>query len=30
MTDNGAQIGLVLDCADPERLAGFWAPPWAT
>ena len=26
MTDNGAQIGLVLDCADPEWLAGFWAP----
>ena len=26
MTDNGAQIGLVLDCADPERLAEFWAP----
>jgi len=19
-------IGLVLDCVDPERLAGFWAP----
>jgi predicted enzyme related to lactoylglutathione lyase len=26
MTANGAQIGLVLDCADPERLAEFWAP----
>jgi predicted enzyme related to lactoylglutathione lyase len=26
MTDNGAQIGLVLDCADPEQLAEFWAP----
>ena len=25
MTDQ-AQIGLVLDCADPERLAEFWAP----
>lgn len=21
-----AQIGLVLDCADPARLAEFWAP----
>src|SRR5207245_10115825 len=21
-----ATIGLVLDCADPEALAGFWAP----
>ena len=21
-----AQLGLVLDCADPERLAAFWAP----
>jgi predicted enzyme related to lactoylglutathione lyase len=21
-----ATLGLVLDCADPERLAGFWAP----
>ena len=20
-------IGLVLDCADPERLAESWAPP---
>jgi predicted enzyme related to lactoylglutathione lyase len=20
-----AQLGLVLDCADPERLAGFWS-----
>jgi predicted enzyme related to lactoylglutathione lyase len=26
MTDNGVQIGLVLDCVDPERLAEFWAP----
>ena len=26
MTDNDAQLGLVLDCADPERLAEFWAP----
>jgi predicted enzyme related to lactoylglutathione lyase len=26
MTDNGAQLGLVLDCADPEALAAFWAP----
>ena len=26
MTDNGPQIGLVLDCADPETLAEFWAP----
>ena len=26
MTDNQAQIGLVLDCADPERLAEFWGP----
>jgi predicted enzyme related to lactoylglutathione lyase len=27
MTDNSAPgMGLVLDCADPERLAGFWAP----
>jgi predicted enzyme related to lactoylglutathione lyase len=26
MTDNGPQLGLVLDCADPERLAEFWAP----
>jgi hypothetical protein len=26
MTDKGAQIGLVLDCADPEKLAEFWAP----
>ncbi|RNL79441.1 VOC family protein [Nocardioides marmorisolisilvae] len=23
---SGAQLGLVLDCADPERLAEFWAP----
>jgi len=21
----GARVGLVLDCADPERLAEFWA-----
>jgi len=21
-----AQLGLVLDCADPERLAEFWGP----
>jgi predicted enzyme related to lactoylglutathione lyase len=21
-----ARLGLVLDCADPEALAGFWAP----
>jgi predicted enzyme related to lactoylglutathione lyase len=27
MTDNPAPgMGLVLDCADPERLAEFWAP----
>jgi predicted enzyme related to lactoylglutathione lyase len=26
MTDNSVQIGLVLDCADPEALAEFWAP----
>ena len=26
MTDSGMQIGLVLDCADPEALAEFWAP----
>ena len=26
MTDNGARIGLVLDCANPEALAEFWAP----
>lgn len=26
MTDSVAQLGLVLDCADPERLAAFWAP----
>ena len=26
MPDHGSQIGLVLDCADPERLAQFWAP----
>lgn len=26
MTYAVAQLGLVLDCADPERLAEFWAP----
>lgn len=26
MTDSALQIGLVLDCADPETLAAFWAP----
>lgn len=26
MTESGPQIGLVLDCAEPERLAEFWAP----
>ena len=26
MTDGVAQLGLVLDCADPERLGEFWAP----
>ncbi|HEX6237852.1 MAG TPA: VOC family protein [Acidimicrobiales bacterium] len=27
MSDNFERgIGLVLDCADPERLAAFWAP----
>jgi predicted enzyme related to lactoylglutathione lyase len=26
MTDGVARLGLVLDCADPERLAEFWAP----
>jgi len=26
MTDGVAQLGLVLDCSDPERLAEFWAP----
>lgn len=26
MTDDGAQIGLVLDCADPQALAAFWGP----
>jgi hypothetical protein len=25
MTDDHT-IGLVLDCADPDRLAAFWAP----
>ena len=25
MTDGVAQLGLVLDCADPERLAELWA-----
>lgn len=29
MTDD-VQLGLVLDCADPERLAQFWAPVSAT
>jgi len=23
---DAVQLGLVLDCADPERLAEFWAP----
>jgi predicted enzyme related to lactoylglutathione lyase len=26
MTDPTPAIGLVLDCADPEGLAEFWAP----
>ena len=26
MTDPTPGIGLVLDCTDPQRLAGFWAP----
>jgi Glyoxalase-like domain len=27
MTDNSTpSMGLVLDCADPQHLAGFWAP----
>lgn len=26
MTQPTAQLGLVLDCADPEELAEFWAP----
>jgi len=26
MTNAVAQLGLVLDCEDPERLAEFWAP----
>lgn len=26
MGDDGVRIGLVLDCADPEALAAFWAP----
>ena len=26
MTAPTPEIGLVLDCADPERLAEFWAP----
>jgi predicted enzyme related to lactoylglutathione lyase len=26
MSHGGVRIALVLDCADPERLAGFWAP----
>ena len=23
--DAGIELGLVLDCADPDRLVGFWA-----
>lgn len=26
MSDDSVQIGLVLDCADPEALAAFWGP----
>ena len=26
MAEHVPEIGLVLDCADPERLAGFWGP----
>ena len=26
VTEHTPQIGLVLDCADPEALAEFWAP----
>ena len=26
MTEPTAQIGLVLDCGDPEKLAQFWGP----
>jgi predicted enzyme related to lactoylglutathione lyase len=26
MSKSVAHLGLVLDCADPERLAEFWAP----
>jgi predicted enzyme related to lactoylglutathione lyase len=26
MSDDGVRIGLVLDCADPDALAEFWAP----
>jgi predicted enzyme related to lactoylglutathione lyase len=26
MSDGDVSFGLVLDCADPERLARFWAP----
>lgn len=26
MSDDGVKIGLVLDCEDPEALAGFWSP----
>ena len=26
MAEQVPEIGLVLDCADPERLAGFWGP----
>lgn len=26
MDDSRSQLGLVLDCAEPEKLAEFWAP----
>jgi predicted enzyme related to lactoylglutathione lyase len=26
VSSQGAQIGMVLDCTDPEALAEFWAP----
>lgn len=26
MSDGHNRFGLVLDCADPERLAAFWGP----
>ena len=26
MTDGGPDLGLVLDCSDPLKLAEFWAP----